>query len=184
MWQFHETQLKRAMSRCTKKGYPWGCRNSEISSFFPFLSPACVLSCFSHVRLLVILWACQAPLSMGFSRQEYWSELPWPSPTDLPDPRSNPGFLCLLHYHAWFLQPALPGKPFLSLSPPILRRPNSHAHQRRDNDDSFQQAGVSCWVEAQSESRARRVEKGTKSELWPKKGGVRFKNTCLECIWK
>ena len=30
--------------------------------------------------------ACQAPLSMGFSRQEYWSELPFPSPEDLPDP--------------------------------------------------------------------------------------------------
>ena len=37
---------------------------------------------------LVIPWtvACQAPLSMGFSRQEYWSELPFPSPEDLPDP--------------------------------------------------------------------------------------------------
>ena len=30
--------------------------------------------------------ACQAPLSMGFSRQEYWSQLPCPSPGDLPDP--------------------------------------------------------------------------------------------------
>ena len=29
--------------------------------------------------------ACQAPLSMGFSRQEYWSRLPFPSPGDLPD---------------------------------------------------------------------------------------------------
>ena len=29
--------------------------------------------------------ACQAPLSMGFSRQEYWSELPFPSPADFPD---------------------------------------------------------------------------------------------------
>ena len=30
--------------------------------------------------------ACQAPLSMGFSRQEHWSGLPFPSPGDLPDP--------------------------------------------------------------------------------------------------
>ena len=30
--------------------------------------------------------ACQAPLFMGFSRQEYWSGLPFPSPGDLPDP--------------------------------------------------------------------------------------------------
>ena len=35
--------------------------------------------------------ACQAPLSMGFSRQEYWSGLPFPSPGDLPDPGIKPG---------------------------------------------------------------------------------------------
>ena len=34
--------------------------------------------------------ACQAPLSMGFSRQEYWSGLPFPSPGDLPDPWIEP----------------------------------------------------------------------------------------------
>ena len=33
----------------------------------------------------------QAPLSMGFSKQEYWSGLPFPSPGDLPDPRMEPG---------------------------------------------------------------------------------------------
>ena len=33
---------------------------------------------------LAIPWACQAPLSMGFFRQEYWSGLPFPSPRDLP----------------------------------------------------------------------------------------------------
>ena len=32
------------------------------------------------------LWPCQAPLSVGFSKQEYWSGLPFPSPGDLPDP--------------------------------------------------------------------------------------------------
>ena len=44
-----------------------------------------VLSC---VQLFAILWtiAHQAPLSMEFSRQEYWSRLPFPSPGDLPDP--------------------------------------------------------------------------------------------------
>ena len=36
--------------------------------------------------------ACQAPLSMGFSRQEYWSGLPFPSPGDLPDLGIEPGF--------------------------------------------------------------------------------------------
>ena len=34
--------------------------------------------------------ACQTPLSMGFSRQEYWSGLPFPSPGDLPDPETEP----------------------------------------------------------------------------------------------
>ena len=35
--------------------------------------------------------ACQAPPSMGFSRQEYWSGLPFPSPGDLPNPGIEPG---------------------------------------------------------------------------------------------
>ena len=46
-----------------------------------------LLSC---VRLFAAPWtvARQAPLSMGFSRQEYWNEVPFPSPGDLPDPVS------------------------------------------------------------------------------------------------
>ena len=46
----------------------------------------------SHVRLFATPWtvACQAPLSMEFSRQEYWSGLPIPSPEDLPDPGIEP----------------------------------------------------------------------------------------------
>ena len=49
----------------------------------------------SHVRLLATLWtvACRAPLSMGFSRQEYWSGLPLPTPGDLPDPGIEPASL-------------------------------------------------------------------------------------------
>ena len=52
----------------------------------------CVLSHFSHVWLSVTLWtvACQAPLSMGFSRQEYWSGLPCPPPEGLPNPGIEP----------------------------------------------------------------------------------------------
>ena len=46
----------------------------------------------SHVRLFVTPWIvlCQPPLSMGFSRQEYWSWLPCPLPGDLPDPGIEP----------------------------------------------------------------------------------------------
>ena len=55
----------------------------------------CVPSRFSRVWLFVILWtvAHQAPLSMGFSTQEYWSGLPGPPPGDLPDPGIEPTFL-------------------------------------------------------------------------------------------
>ena len=46
----------------------------------------------TSVRLCETLWtvALQAPLSMGFSRQEYWSGLPFPSRGDLPDPGIEP----------------------------------------------------------------------------------------------
>ena len=47
----------------------------------------------SHVRLFVIPWtvAYQAPPSMEFSKQDYWSGLPCPPPGDLPDPECGPG---------------------------------------------------------------------------------------------
>ena len=47
----------------------------------------------SHVLLFATPWTVshQAPLSMKFSRKEYWSELPFPSPGDLPDPGVEPG---------------------------------------------------------------------------------------------
>ena len=49
--------------------------------------PTVCIQSLSHVQLLVTPWtiACQAPLSMGFSRQEYWSGLPFLPPGDLPD---------------------------------------------------------------------------------------------------
>ena len=52
----------------------------------------CVLSRFSRVRLFATPWtaAHQAPLSMGFPRQEYWSGLQIPSPGDLPHPEIEP----------------------------------------------------------------------------------------------
>ena len=57
-------------------------------------------SSLSHVQLFATLWtiACQAPLSMGLSRKEYWNGLPCPPTGDLPDPgiKPNPGLVCLL----------------------------------------------------------------------------------------
>ena len=51
-----------------------------------FLTALCLLICFSHIRLSVTPWsiACQAPLPMKISRQEYWNGLPFPT-ADLPD---------------------------------------------------------------------------------------------------
>ena len=55
----------------------------------------CVQSCFSCVQLSATLWTVvrQALLSMGFSRQEYWSRMPCPPPGDLPDPGIKPASL-------------------------------------------------------------------------------------------
>ena len=70
-----------------------------------------MLSYFSPVRLFVTLSvAHQAPLSMEFLRQEYWSGLPFPSPGDLPDPGVKPGFPAL---QADSLPFEPPGKPVI-----------------------------------------------------------------------
>jgi len=54
-----------------------------------------MLSRFSCVHLFATLWtvACQAPLSMGFSRQEHWSGVPCPPPGDLPHSGTEPASL-------------------------------------------------------------------------------------------
>ena len=64
----------------------------------------------SRVRLFVTPWtvAYQAPPSMGFSRQQCWSGLPFPSPGDLPDPGIEPGSPGL---QADALPSEPPGKP-------------------------------------------------------------------------
>ena len=63
----------------------------------------------SHVQLFVTPWtkACQAPLSMDSSRQQYWSGLPFPPPGDLPDPGIKPRSPAL---HVDSLPPEPPGK--------------------------------------------------------------------------
>ena len=90
------------------------CHPTISSSVVPFFPNESVLHIrwpkychFSHVQLCVTIWtaACQAPLSMRFSRQEYWSELPLPSPGDLP----NPGIE--------LTSPALVGRFFFSEPP-------------------------------------------------------------------
>ena len=84
----------------------------------------CVLSRFSYSWLSVTLWtvACQAPLSIGFSWQEYCSGLPCSPPEDLPDPGMEPTSLCLLHWLAGSLPLAPPGKPV----PPYITSLTGH----------------------------------------------------------
>ena len=72
---------------------------------------ACMLSCFSHVQLFVNLWtvARQVPLSMGFSRQEYWSGFLCLLQGIFPTQRLNLHFLCLLHWQVGYFLLAPPG---------------------------------------------------------------------------
>ena len=63
-----------------------------VVTWLSVISALCMLSYFSHVLLFVTSWsiANRAPLSMEFSRQEYWSGLPCPSARDLPDTGIKP----------------------------------------------------------------------------------------------
>ena len=73
----------------------------------------------SRVQLFATPWtaALQAPLSMGFSRQEYWSGMPLLSPGDLPYPRIKPASQCLLHQLAGSLSLEPPKKPLSRTQP-------------------------------------------------------------------
>ena len=83
------------------------CAHARKRTHTQFLSP---------VQLFVTPWTvtCQAPLSMEFPRQEYWSGLPFPSPGDLPDPGIE--LMCprlhLLRCRLDSLPLAAPGEPF------------------------------------------------------------------------
>ena len=73
-----------------------------------------MLTHLSHVRLFVTLWivACQAPLSTGFSRQEYWSRLPCPPGTRKSSQlKDETQVSCLLHWQVGSLPIASPWTP-------------------------------------------------------------------------
>ena len=74
-----------------------------------------MLSGFNHVLLFVTLWTIvpQAPLYMEFSRQEYWTELSFPSPGDLPDPGIEPVSLTTPALADGFFATVPPEKPLL-----------------------------------------------------------------------
>ena len=90
----------------------------------------CMLSHFSRIWLFVTPWtgAHQAPLSMGFSRQEYWSRLPFPTPGDLPNPGIEPISLMSPALASGLLG-ALPGKPPSDIN--YILSISSQQHQSR-----------------------------------------------------
>ena len=83
-WSFESSTRKRLL------GLPTTINSTNV----------CRWSYFNHVWLFVTLSTLnrQAPLSMGFSRQEYWSGLPYSPPGDLPNPGIEPSFIsCIYH---------------------------------------------------------------------------------------
>ena len=97
--QNRQTWWKSAVSNC----------GTSAQSLISSLASVCVCVCYSlnHAQLFATPWtvAHQSPLSMGFSRQEYWSGFPFPPPGDLANPRIEPK------------SPALQADSFLSEPP-------------------------------------------------------------------
>ena len=92
-------------------------QSEKILYFKPYLNLVlvrdvwvCIPNCTSCAQLFVTPWtaATKAPLSMGFPRQECWSELQFLPQGDLPTQASNPHLLSLLH---WQVNSTPPGKP-------------------------------------------------------------------------
>ena len=135
-----EPEVRKAIKWFLSRALPREERNSMVAKSWTQLSDwtsttiRCVCVCvhpspdiricihvhtdhFSCVQLFAILWteACQAPLSMGFSRQEYWSGLPCLLQGVFLTQGSNLCLLCLLHWQAGSLSLASPGKANLYL---------------------------------------------------------------------
>ena len=109
-----DTRLESSLSNKDR----WICSQSQSSgwchlSTYAGATPPPVIvrvRSLSRVWIFATPWsaACQAPLSVGFPRQEYWSELPFASPGHLPNPGIKPRSLAL---KADSLLSELPGKP-------------------------------------------------------------------------
>ena len=113
-------------------------RHSHLGCFWSqetLLFCACGRVC-SVTSESVIAWtvARQAPLPMEFSGQEYWSQLAFPPPGDLPYPRTK-GLLCLLHHQAGSSPLAPPGKPPVMFTSGDFKFPSFRLHSfiRRKN---------------------------------------------------
>ena len=82
------SELQTDSSLSEPQGKSMFCHMLPLSSLFVHAQPL------SHIQLFVTqcIVACQVPVFMGFSRQEYWSGQPFPSPEDLPNPGIKPRF--------------------------------------------------------------------------------------------
>ena len=103
----------------------WGGQKALVS--LPFLACVCAQS-FSHIWLFVAPWtvAHWAPLSMGFLRQEYWSDLPWPPPGDLPNGGTKLMFPASPALIGGFFTTESPRKCFLLRAIILSWGPNPH----------------------------------------------------------
>ena len=137
-----------------------------------------VLSCFSHFQFFVSPWtvAHQAPLSMGFSRQEYWSGVPCPPPEDLPNPGIKPWSPAL---QVSSLPSEPPGKPSWYSNPgglvsgskrgsyfpkTAVAAPSAFTNTRRRGWRPGQSKGAKVSGAQHWEGRERHVSSGAESE--------------------
>ena len=92
--------------------YKYKYRQWKIQYIYIYVLCVCAQS-LNRVRLFATPWtaAHQAPLSMGFPRQEYWSGLPFPTLGDLPDPEIKPASLASPTLAGVFSTTGPPGKP-------------------------------------------------------------------------
>ena len=106
--------VHKIKARVTKEGKPrkeqcnhWNLNIQQVDYIAYCVCVWVYVQLLSHVQLFAIPWtvACQAPLSMEPSRQEYWTGLPFPSPEELPNPGIEPP------------SPALAGRFFTTVSP-------------------------------------------------------------------
>ena len=145
------------------------CSGSASSMCSSPPSFAKVLNHFSHVQLFVTPWtiAHQAPLSMGFPSEEYWSRLPWPPPGDLPNPVIKPMSLT---------SPALAGGFFTMSSLGSLRAKMATAKLRYESKERHSSAQVKEQVTAEAEPQQLWTE-STRMDLSPS-----LKSTGMEVV--
>ena len=95
----------------------------------------------SRVQLSATPWivAHQAPPSMGFSRQEYWSGLPFPSPGDLPDPGIEPGSPA---FQADALTAEPPGQQWTQLKIRVLYSGRKEERRLKSNQQNLPHGSV------------------------------------------